>query len=63
MPRMNKKKKLEYEFFINDKGRITYNELCEKCTNECKQSFRATVVECRKYTSKRSTVSKKRGAS
>lgn len=63
MPRMSKKKKLEYEFFLNDKGRITYNELCKKCKHECKQSFRATVIECRKYDSKRSTVSKKRGAS
>ena len=38
-------------FLLN---RITYNELCRKCQHECKQSFRAVVVDCPKYLSKRS---------
>ena len=31
-----------------------YNELCRKCQHECKQSFRAVVVDCPKSVSKRS---------
>lgn len=54
MPRMSKKKKLEWSFFLNDRNRITYNALCRKCVHECKQSFRAAVIECPRYHSKRS---------
>ena len=54
MPRMSKKKKLEYSFFINDKGRISYNDLCKRCCKDCKQSFRTTIIECKHYVSKRS---------
>ena len=54
MPRMSKKRRLEWSFFLNDRSRITYNELCRKCQHECKQSFRAVVVDCPKYLSKRS---------
>ncbi len=54
MPRMSKKRKLEWSFFLNDHNRITYNPLCRKCVHECKQSFRATVIECPRYCSKRS---------
>ena len=39
MPRMSKKRKQEWALFLNDRNRITYNELCKKCSNECKQSF------------------------
>lgn len=53
MPRMSKKRKQELAFFLNDRGRVAYNELCRRCRNDCKQSFRATVIECRKYKSKR----------
>ncbi len=56
MPRMSKKKKQEYSFFLNDKGRISYNDLCKYCQRSCKQSFRSTVVECRQYISKRAKV-------
>ncbi len=45
---------MEWSFFLNDRSRITYNELCRKCQHECKQSFRAVVVDCPKYLSKRS---------
>ncbi len=54
MPRMSKKRKAEWSFFLNDRNRITYNELCRNCIHDCKQSFRALVIECPRYCSKRS---------
>ena len=54
MPRMSKKRKQEWSFFLNDRNRITYNDLCRKCVHDCKQSFRATVIDCPHYCSKRS---------
>lgn len=53
MPRISKKRREENQFFLSDKNHMTYNELCRKCKNPCEQSFRATVVECLKYASKR----------
>ena len=53
MPRMSRKRKEEWSFFLNDRGRRAYNELCSKCASSCKQSHRAAVIECRKYQSKR----------
>lgn len=54
MPRMSKKRKKELTFFLNDRGRMAYNGLCRKCQHTCKQSFRAVVVDCPQYLSKRS---------
>lgn len=55
MPKLSKKAKQEWAFFLNAKtGRRTYNDLCRKCQNDCKQSFRAIIVDCPKYHSKRS---------
>ena len=53
MPRMSKKDKQELGFFLNDQGRIEYNELCRKCDRDCKQSFRAEIISCPEYNSKR----------
>lgn len=53
MPRMPKKKKAELAFFLNDRGRMAYNELCRKCQHTCRQSFRAVIVDCPRYLSKR----------
>lgn len=36
MPRMSKKRKQEWALFLNERNRITYNELCRKCSNDCK---------------------------
>ena len=36
MPRMSKKRKLELSFFLNDRGRVAYNDLCRKCQHKCK---------------------------
>ena len=55
MPRMSKKRKQEWALFLNERNRITYNELYRKCSSECKQSFRCVVVHCPKYLSKRRT--------
>ena len=52
MPRMSKSKKLEWSFFLNDRGRKAYNTLCRRCVHDCKQSFRAVVVICPHYQSK-----------
>lgn len=53
MPRMSKSKKLEWSFFLNDRGRKAYNTLCRRCVHDCKQSFRVVVVICPHYRSKR----------
>ncbi len=53
MPRMSQKQKEEWSFFLNDRGRMAYNELCRQCSRACKQSHRAAVLQCRKYRSKR----------
>ena len=53
MPRMSKKRKQEWAFFLNERNRITYNPLCLKCRRTCKQSFRATIIDCPPFVSKR----------
>lgn len=60
MPKLSKKKKLQMAMFINpETGRRTYNELCRKCTCDCKQSYRTEIIDCPLYLSKRKKVSKK----
>ena len=54
MPRMPKYLKREWAFFLDGRGRKAYNELCRRCDRDCKQSFRAIVVQCPNYHSKRS---------
>ncbi len=66
MPRMSKKRRLEWSFFLRQVkvgnstcDRITYNDLCRGCTHSCKQSFRAIIILCPHYYSnagKRRTV-------
>ena len=60
MPRMSKKRRLEWSFFLRQVkvgnstcDRITYNDLCRGCTHSCKQSFRAVIILCPHYYSKR----------
>lgn len=54
MPRLSKKQKEEWSFFIcPETGRRKYNDVCCSCTEKCKQSFRTDVIECRRYRSKR----------
>ncbi|WP_147610115.1 hypothetical protein [Gemmiger formicilis] len=54
MPRMPKYLKREWAFFLGGCGRKKYNPLCRKCERSCKQSFRAVVILCTQYKSKRS---------
>ena len=53
MPRMSKYLKEEWAFFLDERGRKKYNELCRKCERSCKQSSRAIVIQCPHYQSKR----------
>lgn len=56
MPRLSKRLRQEWAFFLHpETGRRTYNELCRNCARECKQSFRAAVIECPRYLSTRAT--------
>ena len=53
MPRMSKRDKLEWSYYINPKShRRQYNPLCRDCVRDCKQSYRSVVIECRNYVSK-----------
>lgn len=53
MPRMNKQDKLEWSFFLSANGRKKFNSDCCRCKRDCKQSYRAYIVACLKYLSKR----------
>ncbi|MDD3336339.1 MAG: hypothetical protein PHI98_12620 [Eubacteriales bacterium] len=53
MPRASQRRLLEWSFFLNNRNRITYNRLCQRCSHNCKQSFRAIVIVCRRYQSNR----------
>ena len=53
MPRMSDKRKLELAFFLTESGRVAYNKLCLCCKHECKQSYRAVVVQCRRFEKRR----------
>ena len=53
MPRMSKKLKEEWSLFLNERGRMNYNDLCRKCRNNCKQIYRAVLIDCPNYYSKR----------
>lgn len=53
MPRMSREKRLEWSFFLNHRNRIAYNALCRSCARDCKQSFRAIIILCPWYYSKR----------
>lgn len=46
--------KQEWDFFLDSDGRRKYTALCRRCVHPCKQSFRAEIVSCPFYTSKRS---------
>ena len=45
--------RLEWAFFLGANGRRQYNRLCKGCVHPCKQSFRAAVIECPHYQSRR----------
>ena len=53
MPRMSNKRKLELAFFLTESGRVAYNKLCLCCKHECKQSYRAVVVQRGRFEKRR----------
>ena len=59
MPRLNKKAKIEWSFFIGPDGRRHYNVLCRRCRHDCRQSFRAIILACPMYRSKRENCAEK----
>ena len=58
----SKKWRLEWAFFLGENGRRLYNYICKKCVHGCKQSFRACLVSCPHYSSKRSKIGEDKGA-
>ena len=48
-------------FFLGENGRRQYNHICKKCVHGCKQSFRACLVACPYYNSKRSKICEDKG--
>ena len=42
------------EAIQNEAQEIQYNEMCQECRQDCKQSFRCQVVECPKFRVRRS---------
>ena len=55
MPRMAKRDKLYWDFFIDPAtGRRKFNHVCRCCTHNCMQSFRAELICCPNYLGKRS---------
>ena len=57
----SKKWRLEWAFFLGENGRRQYNHICKKCVHGCKQSFRACLVACPHYSSKRSKICEDKG--
>lgn len=47
----SKKWRLEWAFFLSEKGRCQYNKLCKSCVHPYEQSFRAMVLSCPHYLS------------
>lgn len=50
---MSKYRKQALALFLNDKGRVAYNKLCLRCVHNCKQGFRAVIIECRRFKKQR----------
>ncbi len=53
MPRMSDQRKRELAFFLSETDRVAYNKLCLCCKHECKQSYCAVVVNCRRFEKRR----------
>lgn len=55
----SQKWKLEWAFFLDADGRRKYNDVCRRCVRPCKQSFRAMMVACPVFLSKRTDEGRK----
>lgn len=49
MTRMTRSQKHELSLFLNEQGHIQYNEKCQQCSRECKQSFLAVLLFCGRF--------------
>lgn len=43
----------EWVLFRNQAGRIQFNPICHGCKRRCKQTFRAEIVRCSRYESRK----------
>ena len=43
----------EWAFFRNLAGCVQFNSVCRSCRNRCKQSYRAGILSCRRYESRK----------
>ena len=46
----------EWMFFRNRAGRVQFNSVCRSCRNRCKQSYRAEILSCRRYESRKQQI-------
>ena len=46
-------------FYTNDNEEIEYNETCQECPYNCKQSFRSRIMSC-KFLKEKSKKGKKK---
>ena len=49
----------DVDFLMNDQQQIEYNEICQECSNTCKQSFRCSIVQCPYFSASRKGRAKK----
>ena len=56
MSKLSNKQLEELDLFIKHgvRKRICFNDTCKKCLNECKQSYKADLIYCPHFKSKRS---------
>ena len=40
------KKTIENEFWLDSNNEIRFNKTCEKCEKDCKQSYKAILIQC-----------------
>ena len=55
MPRLGKKARIEWSFFIGEIGRRKYNELCRRSNHPCHQRHPPVLLECPPYRTNRET--------
>ena len=44
--KVNSRNRMYWSFFLDGNGRIRYNRQCGRCAKDCKQSYRAVIVNC-----------------
>lgn len=53
MKSLSKKFIEEWQFFIDPiTKKLSYNDLCKDCINDCKQSYRVEIIYCKEYEKK-----------